>query len=457
MRATWARAKKILSERLDKREVINWIDPLICLEDESEKLALKAPNKFVKDWFNVHYSGLVKDIVFELTSRNLPVIVEVDSNGKSEQLDFGGDFLGAPVQKARDDRPKTKTARHRFVAKGQNLNPQYTFNRFVVGSSNRFAHAACMAVAKKPGRTYNPLFLYGASGLGKSHLLHAIGHYIFSADSSAKVSAMTSERFTNEMITALRQGHIDAFRSRFRQSRVLLIDDIEFLQGKERTQVEFFHAFNELHESGAQIVVTSDRLPKDLVELEERLRSRFSWGLIADLQPPDLETRVAILQRKALDSEIELTQDLAFYLADHFQANIRELEGALVRISAYASLNQMEISIDLAEQVLQNVIEEKSEIIDVAKIQQVVCDYFQIKLKEMTGARRQKNLALPRQIAGYMARQLTDASFPEIARQFGGRDHTTIMHACKKIKTLRSTDKKLNKTLHELERRIKGF
>ncbi len=454
MQAIWARAKKLLSERLDTRELTTWIEPLV-VQENSSKLILEAPNKLSKDWFDVHYSGIVRDILFELTSENLPVNVQVKSNGKCKQLDFGSDFLGDPVTLAKPE-TKPKTSRVRFVAKGQNLNPQYNFGRFIVGASNRFAHAACMAAAKKPGRVYNPLFIYGASGLGKSHLLHAIGHYIFSLDPSAKVVSITSERFTNEMITALRQGHIDAFRKKFRRSSVLLIDDVEFLQGKERTQVEFFHAFNELHQSGAQIVATSDRPPKDLSELDSRLRSRFSWGLIADLQPPDLETRVAILQRKAKDNEIDMPQDLAFYLADHFQANIRELEGALVRISAYASLNQLPISIDLAEQILQHVIEEKSDFIDVAKIQQVVCDYFQIKLKEIKGAKRDKNLALPRQIAGYMARELTDASFPEIGRQFGGRDHTTIMHACKKIKKLRVTDNGLNKTIRELERRIKG-
>ncbi len=456
MKATWARTKKVLAERLDKREIANWIEPLVFHDKDSKKLTLKAPNQFVMDWFNVHYSGMVKDIFFELTSRNLQINVDVDTAGKCEQLNFGEEFLGAPIDNGSHEKSKPRTSRLRFVAKGQSLNLQYSFGRFVVGAANRFAHAACMAVAKKPGRVYNPLFLYGASGLGKSHLLHAIGHYIFSSDPAAKVSAMTAERFTNEMITALRQGHIDAFRRKFRRSRVLLIDDVEFLQGKERTQIEFFHAFNEIHESGGQIVVTSDHAPKDLTELDARLRSRFSWGLIADLQPPDLETRVAILQRKAMDADIQLTSDLAFYLADHFQANIRELEGALVRVSAFASLHRMEMSIDLAEQILQNIMEEKDEIIDVAKIQHIVCDYFQIKLKEMTGARRQKNFALPRQIAGYMARELTDASFPEIGRQFGGRDHSTIMHACKKIRELRATDKRLNKTITELERRIRG-
>jgi chromosomal replication initiator protein len=456
MKATWARTKKVLAERLDKREIANWIEPLVFHDNDSKKLTLKAPNQFVMDWFNVHYSGMVKDIFFELTSRNLQINVDVDTVGKCEQLNFGDEFLGAPIENGNNGKSKPKTSRLRFVAKGKSLNLQYSFGRFVVGAANRFAHAACMAVAKKPGRVYNPLFLYGASGLGKSHLLHAIGHYIFSSDPAANVSAMTAERFTNEMITALRQGHIDAFRRKFRRSRVLLIDDVEFLQGKERTQVEFFHAFNEIHESGAQIVVTSDHAPKDLTELDARLRSRFSWGLIADLQPPDLETRVAILQRKAMDADIQLPADLAFYLADHFQANIRELEGALVRVSAFASLHRMEMSIGLAEQILQNIMEEKDEIIDVAKIQHVVCDYFQIKLKEMTGARRQKNFALPRQIAGYMARELTDASFPEIGRQFGGRDHSTIMHACKKIRELRTTDKRLNKTITELERRVRG-
>jgi len=453
MRSDWTRAKELLSERIDARDFSTWIEPLVVDNQDDSQLVLKAPNKFVKDWFNEHYADFVHDVLFELTSRNIRLNVSVEKKPVPEQLDFGGTFLrDEPVKES----PKKKVARGHFVSDDHGLNPRYNFARFVVGASNQFAYAASISVGKKPGRTFNPLFLYGETGLGKTHLLHGIGHYLLSVKRPPKVVVMTSERFTNEMIQAIRNGHINAFHKKFRQTDALLIDDIQFLSGKERTQEEFFHTFNQLYENGAQIVVTSDRPPKDIERLENRLRSRFSWGLIADIQPAELETRVAILRDKATVTGVTLPEDTAFFLAENFQSNIRELEGAFIRVSAYASLNGLSITTDMAKQVLRTLIGDPDSPVTIEQIQKAVCDHFHIRLSELVGVRRQKNFVLPRQVAGYLSRELTDSSFPEIGRAFGGRDHTTIIHAHRKIGSLRPKDPKLDQTIGELEKRLRG-
>ncbi|MCL4235180.1 MAG: chromosomal replication initiator protein DnaA [Deltaproteobacteria bacterium] len=457
MSPDWTRVKDVLAERIDARDFTAWIEPLVVDKQDGDHLRLLAPNKFVSDWFQEHYAGFVHEILLELTSRKVRLEVEVDEALKGRQMSFGRPFLGDPkvVPLPVADRLAKKPARTHFVSDHVQLNPKYTFSRFIVGPSNQFAHAAGHSVARKPGAAFNPLFFYGGTGLGKTHLLHAIGHYLQAADKPTPVVLMTSERFTNELIEAIRGQKLNAFRKKFRQTTALLIDDIQFLSGKERTQEEFFHTFNELYESGAQIVLTSDRPPAQMDRLDDRLRSRFGWGLIADIQPAELETRLAILRELAKDSNTDLPEDTAMFLAEHFQINIRELEGAFIRVSAYASLNGVPISVDMSRRVLKSVIGDVESPIALSEIHREVCDYFKIKTSDLEGKRKMRNVALPRQIAGYLARELTDASFPEIGRSLGGRDHTTIMHAHRKIAEVRRKDAGLDRSVSEIERRLK--
>ena len=333
------------------------------------------------------------------------------------------------------------------------MNPKYTFKNFVVGASNQFAHAACLAVAEAPAQAYNPLFLYGGVGLGKTHLLNAIGNHI-AETSDLRISYVTTEQFTNEVINSIRYDKMMDLRKRFRNIDMLLIDDVQFLAGKERTQEEFFHTFNTLYEAHKQIVLSSDRSPKEIANTEERLQSRFGWGLIADLQPPDVETRIAILRKKSDDEGILLPEDVIQFLAANLKSNIRELEGSLVRLGAYASLTGQPVALDMAKNVLRDLIGEKKKIIAMDDIEEAVAARFHVKISEMKSRRRSKTLVYPRQIAMYLCRELTDASFPEIGRQFGGKDHTTIIHACKQIAKAKEADSTLGATLESLKDQI---
>ena len=303
----------------------------------------------------------------------------------------------------------------------------------MIGNSNRFAHAAALAVSEAPARAYNPLFIYGGVGLGKTHLMHAIGHHVINNTPSYRVMYLSSEKFTNEFINSIRDNKTEAFRNKYRTIDVLLIDDIQFLAGKERTQEEFFHTFNALHESNKQIIISSDRPPKEIPTLEDRLRSRFEWGLITDIQPPDLETRIAILRKKASSENISMDDDVILYIANNIVTNIRELEGAFIRVIAYSSLTKRKIDVPLAQETLQSIIAayEKPKIITIEKIQKVTAEHFALRVDELKAKKRTKNVALPRQIAMYLARELTDSSLPKIGEEFGGRDHTTVMHAHK--------------------------
>jgi chromosomal replication initiator protein len=333
------------------------------------------------------------------------------------------------------------------------MNPKYTFKNFVVGASNQFAHAACLAVAEAPAQAYNPLFLYGGVGLGKTHLLNAIGNHI-AETSDLRIAYVTTEQFTNEVINSIRYDKMMDLRKRFRNIDMLLIDDVQFLAGKERTQEEFFHTFNTLYEAHKQIVLSSDRSPKEIANTEERLQSRFGWGLIADLQPPDVETRIAILRKKSDDEGIALPEEVIQFLAANMKSNIRELEGSLVRLGAYASLTGQPIVLDMARNVLRDLIGEKKKIIAMDDIEEAVATRFHVKISEMKSRRRSKTLVHPRQIAMYLCRELTDASFPEIGRHFGGKDHTTIIHACKQIARAKEADSTLNATLESLKEQI---
>jgi chromosomal replication initiator protein len=336
------------------------------------------------------------------------------------------------------------------------LNPKYTFPNFVIGSGNQFAHAAAQAVAERPSKAYNPLFLYGGVGLGKTHLMQAIGHEVKKHMPHASICYLSTEKFTNEMINSLRYDKMTSFRDKFRNVDVLLIDDIQFLAGKERTQEEFFHTFNALHESMKQIVIASDRPPKELSEIEDRLRSRFEWGLIADIQPPDLETKVAILQKKGESERVQLPTDVALFIAQNVRTNVRELEGAMIRLVAYCSLTGAEITLSTAQQVLRNFIEQQIRKISIESIQKAVSEQFGMRTAEIKAKNNSRSVVVPRQIAMYLAKQLTDCSLPEIGRQFGGKHHTTVMHSVEKIVELRKSDKDLNRVLNQLTDHLTG-
>jgi chromosomal replication initiator protein len=330
------------------------------------------------------------------------------------------------------------------------LNPRYTFDGFVIGAGNQFAHAAAQAVAERPSKAYNPLFLYGGVGMGKTHLMQAIGHEVKRRQPQAAICYLSSEKFTNEMINSLRYDRMTSFRDKFRNVDVLLIDDIQFLAQKERTQEEFFHTFNALHESMKQIVIASDRSPKELAEVEDRLRSRFEWGLTADIQPPDLETKVAILQKKAESERVSLATDLALYIASNVRTNVRELEGALIRLIAYCSLTGAEVSLVTAQQVLKNFIDSQARKITIDAIQRAVAEQFGLRVTEIKAKSNSRAIVFPRQVAMFLAKQMTEASLPEIGRQFGGKHHTTVMHSVDKIEEQRQSDKDLNRLLNKL-------
>jgi chromosomal replication initiator protein len=336
------------------------------------------------------------------------------------------------------------------------LNPRYTFDAFVIGSGNQFAHAACQAVSERPSKAYNPLFLYGGVGMGKTHLMQAIGHEIKRRLPQAAICYVSSEKFTNEMINSLRYDKMTTFRDKFRGVDVLLVDDIQFISQKERTQEEFFHTFNALHESLKQIVIASDRPPKELAEIEDRLRSRFEWGLIADIQPPDLETKVAILQKKAEQEKVTLPVDVALYIASNIRSNVRELEGALIRLVAHSSLIGAEITLPYAQQVLKNFIDSQARKVTIESIQKAVAEQFGLRLVEIKAKNNSRAIVYPRQIAMYLAKHLTEASLPEIGRQFGGKHHTTVLHSVEKIDETRKNDKDLNRLLTKLTEQLGG-
>ena len=359
----------------------------------------------------------------------------------------------APPQAA----PRSAEQQQRFDwSSAAQLNPRYTFDAFVIGNGNQFARAAALAVAERPSRAYNPLFLYGGVGMGKTHLMHAIGHEVKRRQPVASICYVSAEKFTNEMITSLRNDRMTSFRDRFRTVDVLLIDDIQFIAQKERTQEEFFHTFNALHESMKQIVIASDRPPKELAEIEDRLRSRFEWGLIADIQPPDLETKVAILQKKAESEQVQLPIDVALFVASNVRTNVRELEGALVRLIAWCQLNRMEITLASTQQCLKQFIDMQVRKITIEAIQRAVAEQFGMRVSDLKQKNNSRNVVVPRQIAMFLAKGMTEASLPEIGRQFGNKHHTTVMHSIGKIDEQRRADKDLQRTLNKLQEQLNG-
>ena len=420
----WQEMVKYIQKKSTGQSFEIWVKTIKPVSFAKNALILEVPSDFIESWLREKYMDLLIESIVSVT-------------GESASVKFTTpDVKYTPKQK-RTHTIKRIISEDRLHASsiGSVLNPRYTFDSFVVGSSNRFAHAASLAVAQSPAKAYNPLFIYGDVGLGKTHLMQAIGHFVMSKNPKKKVAYISSEKFTNQFIDAIRNGKINQFRRKYRNTDILLIDDIHFIAGKESTQEEFFHTFNDLYDAHKQIVISSDKPPKNIPILENRLISRFEGGLITDIQPPDIETRIAILQKKAEHEGLSMPNDVAFLIADNIKANIRELEGALVRLIAFASLTGEKIDINLANTALKDIINHnKNRYINIDSIKEKIVEYFQIRLSDLSSNRRSRNIVLPRQIAMYISRELTDLSLPEIGASFGGKDHTTVMHACTKIK-----------------------
>ena len=437
MEILWEKSSKIIKERISRQNFETWICPIKIVSLKGGKVNLSVPNKFFKDW---------------LTENYLPVIIDSLSQvmGIKGNINFiiRGDKGNISLEKGeRYNKPKSNPQKN-----NQSINLNYCFDRFVVGSCNQFAHAASVAVSEQPAKNYNPLFIYGGVGLGKTHLLNAIGIHTLSLYPEMNVLYISAEEFMNELINGIRYDRMQKFREKFRNIDSLLIDDIQFIAGKDRTQEEFFHTFNTLHDSGKQIVVTSDSFPKDIPKLEERLRSRFEWGLIADIQPPEIETKVAIIEKKAYENNIIIPDNVAYYMASNAQSNIREIEGYLIRISAYSSLTKRQIDMELVKDVLKNILKQNgSKAVTVDKIIKAVGNKFDIKITDIKSQKRNKNYIIPRQIAMYLSRKLTNLSYPDIGLAMGGKDHSTIIYANSKISKLMEKDIKLKQITQSIE------
>ncbi|MBI3416737.1 MAG: chromosomal replication initiator protein DnaA [Verrucomicrobia bacterium] len=444
----WASAQSQLRLLLNSETFNLWFAKLKPVSFESDELILQVPDDFSEVWLKDNYRGLMQDVLAQLTSRTVKVRFRV---GSAEP------FPAPAVNLARKAKPRSADeASRRPIEDGAAIfNPKYTFDTFVVGNNNTFAHAAAMAVAHAPGKSYNPLFLYGGVGLGKTHLLHAVGQYVAGHRKGARVAYLSSEKFTNEYIDGIQNSQLVKFRRRYRQTDVLLIDDIQFLAGKERIQEEFFHTFNALHEAHKQIVLTCDRPASEIQGLEQRLVSRFEWGLVTDMQPPDVETRLAILRKKAATMNVQLSDEILSFLAHRIRTNIRRLEGALVRVSSYASLTGKPLTLDVVETLLREVLHEEGRFtLTMEVIQKKVAEHFDIRLADMTSKRRPENIAFPRQVAMYLARQMTENSLNTIGEAFGGRDHGTVLHAFRLVKGRMEVDANVRQMVNYLEKQL---
>ncbi len=453
----WARILDALEKKVNRHSYDTWLKPTRYSHASNGVLFVRIPTaefRHVGD----KYADLIQEAVdvLGLGYEDVKFVTAEDDPSNTPIRHNGGLSAHSP-----SGGPGAQAATGLHPAQGRfdwdsaaQLNPRYTFDAFVIGSGNQFAHAACQAVAERPSKAYNPLFLYGGTGMGKTHLMQAIGHEIKRRTPQAAICYVSSEKFTNEMINSLRYDKMISFRDKFRTVDVLLVDDIQFLAQKERTQEEFFHTFNALHESMKQIVIASDRPPKELAEFEDRLRSRFEWGLIADIQPPDLETKVAILQKKAEQERVTLPTDVALFIATNIRSNVRELEGALIRLVAHSSLIGAEITLPYTQQVLKNFIDSQARKVTIESIQKAVAEQFGLRLVEIKAKNNSRSIVYPRQIAMYLAKHLTEASLPEIGRQFGGKHHTTVLHSVDKIEGLRKNDKDLNRLLNKLTEQL---
>jgi len=450
----WESVKTALKSMLNDEIYSLWFAPIRAVDlKESEKLVLEVPNDFCEIWIRDNYSGLLRDVVLQCGKRPLAI-----------------DFVVAPVSKMNpfedtqketepSRKPQASTARRTTVAGKKRVtdqfNPNYMFETLVVAKSNEMAHGATIAVAQAPGKAYNPLFIYGGVGLGKTHLLHAIGHYVAEHRHNANVAYLSCEKFTNEFIDGLQNNQLMRFRKKYRQTDVLLLDDVQFLSGKERIQEEFFHTFNALHEAHKQIVITCDRPACEIKGLEQRLVSRFEWGLATDLQPPDVETRLAILRKKAKSLGAELPKNILEFLADRIRANVRRLEGALIRVASYSTLTGRELTVEVVENLLRDVLQEEGRTtITIGVIQKRVAGHYDIRLADMSSRRRPENIAFPRQVAMFLSRQLTPNSLNAIGEAFGGRDHGTVLHACRLVKDRMDTDQNIRQVVSYLENQL---
>ena len=429
---TWKEAEALLKNRVGEIVYQAWIMPLRPKHWKGREFCLEAPDTFFKDWVEKHYHAAIAETLSEIIKE--PVTLKIDISSKAKEP-----APGQPPSKARAaTQPELL------------LNPRYTFENFILGASNRHAHAYSLAVAQAPGKSYNPLFIYGGVGLGKTHLMQAICHHIRAQFCQPKICYLPSEKFTNELIDAIQHHSTSQFRQKFRNVDILVLDDIHFIAGKESTQEEFFHTFNALYDAHKQIIISSDRPPKEIANLQERLVSRFSWGLTTDVQPPDLETRVAILKKKIEREPVQVPDEVIFFIAQLIKTNIRELEGALIRIIAYSLLEEKTISLDLAKEVLRDLISSPKKLVTVDFIQRCVSEEYGVSMHDLKMKRRTKNIVLPRQVAMYLSRELTELSFPEIGDHFGGKDHTTVLHSFNKIKVEMAKDEQLKDAVQKI-------
>jgi chromosomal replication initiator protein len=429
----WSDILSFLEKGMNNQSFDTWFKPLNLAAIDGNDVTISVPNRFFEEWIREHYYQLLcQEVGKAIHSENVKINFAI--KGKTA--------IAPSAEKEQKRSGKSKTA--------SLLNPRHTFENFIVGSCNQFAHAACLAVAESPAKAYNPLFLYGGVGLGKTHLLCALGNSSFVRRPGSKIAYMSSEKFTNEVINSIRYDKMAEFRNKYRSVDILLIDDIQFIAGKERTQEEFFHTFNTLYDARKQIVISSDQFPKDMPEMEERIRSRFEWGLIADLHAPDLETKIAILKRKAEAEQILLPDEVSHFLATHIRTNIRELEGALVRLGAFSSLMGQSITIDLAKKVLRDIIQERKKVVSADEISKVVAERFHMRPIELKAKKRTKALVMPRQVAMYLCREIANMSYPHIGQHFGGKDHTTVIHACRRIEKQAEIDGSLRQMLDRM-------
>ncbi|HMK34867.1 MAG TPA: chromosomal replication initiator protein DnaA [Desulfomonilaceae bacterium] len=448
MNTIWARCKEVLRTKVNEHTMTTWFEPIICEDVSEDRVVLSVPNNFFIHWIKDNYIKLFRESLIEATGKAL----EPDFRSRD---DFACDDTSPIAEKQCEEMLESLSMTDEFALK-RNLNPRYTFESFVVGACNQFAHAAALSVTENLGKSYNPLFLYGGVGLGKTHLMSAVGYAVLSKQKTKKVSFSTSEEFTNEMINAIRYDRMVEFRNKYRNVDLLLIDDIQFIAGKERTQEEFFHTFNAIYEARKQIVITSDRFPNDISEMEHRLKSRFGWGLVADMGVPDLETKVAILKRKAFEDAVELPDDVAYFLAEQVESNIRELVGYFIRVIAMSTLQGIPLTRDLAQLALKEILHRHSKNITVEDIISVVSKAFNIKTSDIKSKKKHKLYSLPRQVGMYLGRELTELSYPDIGAAFGGKDHSTVIYACRKIEKKMEQDHSLKNLVEGLRKDIRG-
>ena len=445
----WGSAQQLLRSMLNADIYNLWFAPIKAGGLESDVLTLEVANDFCEVWLKENYLGLIRDVLAHASGQPLKVKFHICANQAQTKTAVSADGYKSHAKDDFDIQERS--------ASGRDLpfNPKNTFDTFVVGNNNTFAHAAALAVSQAPGKSYNPLFLYGGVGLGKTHLLHAIGQHVAGQKKSARVTYVSSEKFTNEFIDAIQNSQLVRFRKKYRQTDVFLIDDIQFLAGKERIQEEFFHTFNTLHEAHKQIVLTCDRPASEIQGLEQRLVSRFEWGLVTDMQPPDVETRLAILRKKEKMMGVELPEEILNFLAQRIRTNVRRLEGALVRVASYASLTGKKLNVEVIENLLREVLHEEGRFaISIEAIQKKVAEHFDIRLADMASKRRPENIAFPRQVAMYLARQMTESSLNTIGEAFGGRDHGTVLHACRLVKDRMQVDAHVRQAVHYLEKQL---